>query len=187
MTRKRSVDRNTVPRATPASTDAGVVSFAREQAWRAARAEHEAANLRIRVDRLQRFLRHDARTPLTIVLGHAQMLAEGMVPEARRGASFEVISRQIDSLGEKMDALGVAAPAAADVGPVWVRCPPGLILQVRAALRGLPAIVCPAWAVAALRRDGEPVVDVDEGWSASDLYASVSSCMGEAGGWAEVV
>lgn len=181
MTRKPlpATPRKELPRATPASIDAGVVSFAREQAWRAALAEREASDLRVRIEQLQRFLRHDARTPLAVVLGHAQMLAEGMVPEARRGESFEVISRQIRVLGTKMDALGVSPPPPVELRPVWVRCPAELITQVNQALFGLPVIVCSAPEVDALRVTGEPVVDVAEGWVAAQLCAIVRSCSGD--------
>ena len=126
---------------TPASPDAGVLSFSREQAEQRALLQVENAALLSRVERLERFLRHDARTPLTLVLGHAQMLAEGLTPPERRGESFALISRQIQALSDRMETLGAAPPTLPSPEPRWVMVDAADAERVRALLGGLPAVV----------------------------------------------
>jgi signal transduction histidine kinase len=50
-------------------------------------------------DDLLRFVSHDIRTPITVLAGHCQMLAEGLLPPSRLPESLAAIRRQADNLG----------------------------------------------------------------------------------------
>lgn len=65
-----------------------------------ARVEAQLSRVAATRDALAGFLSHDLRSPITVLVGHCQMLAEGAVPAARRGASIETIRRQAELLGQ---------------------------------------------------------------------------------------
>lgn len=148
-------------------------------AVRAALAEQELARLRKRVALVERFVRHDVRTPLTVILGHAQMLAEGWIPAARAAQSYSVMVRQSERLNSVLD--GLAAPA--DPPPpgrvAWVTCAPGREQEVAQALVGLLVIVGDP-EVCALRDEGELHIDLtDAAMSASELRSVVEAALSE--------
>lgn len=148
-------------------------------AVRAALAEQEVARLRKRVALVERFVRHDVRTPLTVILGHAQMLAEGLIPAVRAAQSYNVMLRQSERLNTVLD--GLAAPA--DPPPpgrvAWVTCPPGREQEVAQALLGLLVIVGDA-EVCALRDEGEPHIDLtDAALPASEVRRVVEAALSE--------
>ncbi len=128
-------------------------------AVRAALAEQEAELLRTRVALLERFVRHDVRTPLTVILGHAQMLAEGLVPPSRLAQSYEVMSRQSERLNTVLDQLRTPASEPGPGRVVWVTCAVDRVQEVTAELRGLPAIVVEPEVCELLIELGEPRVD----------------------------
>ena len=50
-------------------------------------------------------LSHDLKTPLTVIQGYAQALADGIVPEGKKAQYLETISRKAASSAELMDTL----------------------------------------------------------------------------------
>ncbi len=80
-------------------------AFRLERAWLERSREVERVRARLaRVsearDAMLAFLSHDVRSPLTVLVGHCQMLNEGILPAARRAASLETIRRQADRLSQ---------------------------------------------------------------------------------------
>ena len=104
----------------------------RAVAVRLARSEHQIAALR-------RFLRHDVRSPLTVILGHAQMMAERLVPESRLPQSFEAMRRQSSKLNTAIDQF--FAEDAGQEAVLWVACSAVDEASVRAALAGMCVFV----------------------------------------------
>ncbi len=147
--------------------------LARDLATRVTTAEAEVALLRARVRAIEKFVRHDARTPLTVILGHAQMLGEGLLPEARKGESYAAITRQATALGARIEGLITGGPDGAPARTVWVACPARAVAQARAQLDGVRVIVAEEGVVARLAAEGEVVVP----WTADaeDLCARVNS------------
>lgn len=81
---------------------------------------------------VRRFLRHDFRTPLSVLVGHAQLLAEGMGSAPR---SVRLMFEQVKHLDALVDALGanrdLAVPAL-----IWLLAPPSSQEQLGVACVG---------------------------------------------------
>ncbi len=154
------------------ATDARVSpsELARAFALRAAAAEHQADQLSERVARLERFLRHDLRTPITILLGHAQMLAEGLVAPSRVADSYEAMTRQSARLTAAVEALGDPQPP--DRVPIWVITAD--VIRTTEAVRGLGVVVVAPETAALLCRPSDRLLTLipDEDARAQVLRAA---------------
>lgn len=111
---------------------------------------------------LLRFLRHDVRSPLTILLGHSEMLVEGLIPQARWPHAFAAMQRQADLLGARLDQLGAGAiPDGQRL--LWVGCDPEDVPTAREALGDLLVYIGDPEECAHLRDPGEPMIRVERG------------------------
>jgi signal transduction histidine kinase len=146
-------------------------------AVRAAHAEAELEQARQRVAAVERLVRHDVRTPLTVILGHAQMLAEGLVPPSRVEASYEAIQRQGERLNVLLERLATASAPAGRHPIAWVSCALDRHAEVEEALRGLSVCVCEPDVCEALREADEALVVVGPGFEGASVRASVQAAM----------
>ena len=126
----------------------------RAVAVRLARAERDLAALR-------RFLRHDVRSPLTVILGHSQMIAERLVPESRLPQSFDAMRRQSEKLNSSIEQFCGLDGTAEDV--LWVVCCEADEPAVRAALSGMCFFVGSHAECARLREPNEAFLVINEG------------------------
>jgi len=150
-------------------------------AVRAALAEVELERARQRVAVVERLVRHDVRTPLTVILGHAQMLAEGLVSPSRLAESYEALQRQGARLNGLLEQLTSSPPSPPPPGLVaWVACGGELAREVQDALRGLPVCVCEPDECEALREPGEPLIIAECPIDAAVLRAAVQAALGRA-------
>lgn len=148
-------------------------------AVRAALAEQEVARLRQRVALVERFVRHDVRTPLTVILGHTQMLAEGLIPVSRAAQSYSVMLRQSERLSTVLDGLAAPSDSPPPGRVAWVTCAPGREQEVAQALVGLLVIVGDP-EVCALRDEGELHIDLaDAAMPASEVRRVVEAALAE--------
>jgi signal transduction histidine kinase len=110
---------------------------------------------------LRRFLRHDVRTPLTVILGHSQMIAERLVPESRLPQSFDAMRRQAEKLNTAIEGFCGEAAAAEEV--LWVACCDADEPAVRAALSGICFFVGSQVECQWLREPNEALLVIVEG------------------------
>lgn len=129
---------------------------------------------------LVRFLRHDVRSPLTILLGNAEMLAEGLIPQAAWPGAFAAMQRQADVLGARLDQLGAGAlPAGQRL--LWVACEPDDRTTAREALGDLLVYIGDPDECAELRDPGEPLVRVEPGASHAAIRREAEQRLSERG------
>jgi len=126
----------------------------RAVAVRLARAEHQVATL-------QRFLRHDVRSPLTVILGHAQMIAERLVPDSRLPQSFDAMRRQSHKLNSSIEQF--CSEAVGTEAVLWVACGSVDAAAVRAALAGMCVFVGDQAECDWLREPDEASLTVESG------------------------
>ncbi len=149
-------------------------------AVRAARAEAELEQARQRVAAVERLVRHDVRTPLTVILGHAQMLAEGLVPPSRVEASYEAIQRQGERLNGLLERLATASAPVGRQPITWVSCALDRHAELEDALRGLSVCVCEPDVCEALREPDEALVVVDLDVDSAAVRVSVQAAIARA-------
>ncbi len=69
-------------------------------------------------DALLLFVAHDIRSPLAVMVGHTQMLAEGILPPERHAESFETLQRQASRISDMATRLADEHRAVLDAhGP----------------------------------------------------------------------
>jgi len=149
-------------------------------AVRSALAEVELERARQRIAVVERLVRHDVRTPLTVILGHAQMLAEGLVSPSRLGESYEVIQRQGARLNGLLEQLtsSPSSPESPALGTVaWVGCDEERVGEVQDALRGLPVCVCEPEECETLRETWEPLILAPPACERAALRAAVQQAL----------
>lgn len=144
---------------------------------RAALAEAALERARQRVAAVERVVRHDVRTPLTVILGHTQMLAEGLVAPARIAESYEVMQRQCARLNGLMEQLASSSAPPSPGLVAWVACAEERASEVQDALRGLPVCVCEPAECAAWRDPGEPLIFVESAFEADRLRELVQNAL----------